>query len=229
MSHFIRHQGIEEIRHNLIKVIVEAQSVSTSTFRIVLSGGSMIDILNFDEFHSNPLFNYENWKVFLADERYVSIFKDEKDESTWSLFRKKMSNTPLFMKSFFLPPIPSIDIDIDTCCNVYDLIIGNDSFNLVLLGLGPDGHTASLFPPFSVISKNSIIPILSSPKPPPKRISMSIDRLNNSQKIVLIALGSSKAEVVKKIIKECDESFPPTHLKDVEFWLDEDSGRLLNK
>jgi 6-phosphogluconolactonase len=72
------------------------------------------------------------------------------------------------------------------------------SFDIVLLGVGPDGHCCSLFPdhPSARDLSASVIPVRDSPKPPPLRLSLSFDGLNNAKQIWVVASGSGKADAV---------------------------------
>lgn len=72
------------------------------------------------------------------------------------------------------------------------------SFDVVLLGAGPDGHCCSLFPdhPSARDLSASVIPVRNSPKPPPLRLSLSFDGLNNAKQIWVVASGSGKADAV---------------------------------
>lgn len=70
-------------------------------------------------------------------------------------------------------------------------------FDLVLLGLGPDGHVASLFPNTAqtAATKGWVLPVSNSPKPPPERITMTMPVINAAKEVMFVALGESKAEV----------------------------------
>ena len=71
-------------------------------------------------------------------------------------------------------------------------------FDIVLLGIGPDGHCASLFPeqPGVHASGTPTIAVYDSPKPPPTRTSFTFDTLNGANEVWVIASGSGKAEAV---------------------------------
>jgi 6-phosphogluconolactonase len=74
-------------------------------------------------------------------------------------------------------------------------------FTFVILGVGPDGHIASLFPGHPQLNSHSIaVPVFDSPKPPPVRVTLSYPTLNNSQCTVLLLAGESKREALAAIL-----------------------------
>lgn len=68
-------------------------------------------------------------------------------------------------------------------------------FDVLLLGLGPDAHIASLFPDMAGIRTQGIhvVPVTNSPKPPSSRLSLSLDAINSAQEIWIVAAGADKA------------------------------------
>jgi 6-phosphogluconolactonase len=76
---------------------------------------------------------------------------------------------------------------------------GMDTFDLVLLGLGEDGHTASLFPghDWGVHADSpEAIAVFNAPKPPPERVSLSAHRLSNACHVLYLVEGAGKREAV---------------------------------
>src|SRR5680860_1163268 len=71
-------------------------------------------------------------------------------------------------------------------------------FDITFLGVGPDGHIASLFPhqPGIRDSKASVIPVENAPKPPPERLSLSRPALNSSERVWLVLAGPDKASAL---------------------------------
>ena len=91
-------------------------------------------------------------------------------------------------------------------------------FDLVLLGVGADGHTASLFPrqfaePKSAHgSSHSLVVATRSPKAPHERISFSYELLSEARAVVILASGENKAAVVRRALEEGDRSLPVTRV-----------------
>ncbi|MBX7245125.1 MAG: 6-phosphogluconolactonase [Candidatus Sumerlaeaceae bacterium] len=74
-------------------------------------------------------------------------------------------------------------------------------FDLILLGLGTDGHTASLFPKTDVLEeKTALVAAPMVEKLASRRLTMTLPLINNAERILLLALGSEKAEIVKEVL-----------------------------
>lgn len=81
--------------------------------------------------------------------------------------------------------------------------------------MGPDGHTCSLFPGHDLFTNASsqtriVLPISDSPKPPPQRVTLTLNYVRNSRNLVFFACGAGKADMIKRILVDKDESLPST-------------------
>ncbi|MCP4204661.1 MAG: 6-phosphogluconolactonase [bacterium] len=88
-------------------------------------------------------------------------------------------------------------------------------FDLVLLGVGADGHTASLFPgepPEAHPGRSGLVVATRSPAAPHERISFSFELLAAARRILILASGEDKAEVVYRVLEERDRSLPVTQV-----------------
>jgi 6-phosphogluconolactonase len=76
------------------------------------------------------------------------------------------------------------------------------AFDILLLGVGPDGHVASLFPEAPALyDERSVIPVRGAPKPPPLRTSLSTVAINSAREIWLVAAGEEKAGAVRMALE----------------------------
>jgi len=81
---------------------------------------------------------------------------------------------------------------------------GSGQFDVLMLGLGPDGHVASLFPGFPQLDVDDAVAVAvtDSPKPPPERISLTYGALNRSSEVWFVVAGEGKAEAVAKALAD---------------------------
>ncbi len=77
------------------------------------------------------------------------------------------------------------------------------AFCISVLGMGEDGHVASLFPEHAgLVDERVAFAVTDSPKPPPVRISMSFQTINAAEEVVLIAAGAGKADAVGLLVND---------------------------
>ncbi|CAM8924932.1 unnamed protein product [Rhodiola kirilowii] len=179
-------------------------------FTVVVSGGSLIKSLRkLTEAPYVEEVDWSKWHMFWVDERVVP--KDD-PESNYKLaydgFLSKVQIPPgqVYAINDALPAEGAAD-DYETCIKhlVTNGVIsvsaatGFPKFDVMLLGMGPDGHVASLFPGHPLVheDKKWVTFIKDSPKPPPDRITFTLPVINSSAHIALVVCGSGKAGPVQ--------------------------------
>ncbi|MGM0737754.1 MAG: 6-phosphogluconolactonase [Bacteroidota bacterium] len=188
-------------------------SLAHGRFHIALSGGSLLEIIA-PALCSNPLRNcidWSTWYVFWADERWVPL---SSPDSNYGMAKSLLLNNL---------PIPRGQIyaldnsrSPDETARAYEFSLGKifqtesnriPRFNLILLGVGEDGHTASLFPGHPALNETRrwAVPILNAPKPPPVRITMTLPVINHACNVIFVAAGPAKANIVSEVLSSKEE------------------------
>jgi len=95
--------------------------------------------------------------------------------------------------------------------------------DLVLLGIGEDGHTASLFPENPGLDDHRLaLPVYHSPKPPSERVSMGYSALNAARHCLIMVAGKAKADAISRIV--AGERLPVARVEDSEWLIDREAG-----
>jgi 6-phosphogluconolactonase len=135
--------------------------------------------------------------LWWGDERFVPAGDaDRNADATLATLR-----VPLRLDDAHVHVMPASDagLDLDEAAAAYAKELGDTVFDVCLLGMGPDGHVASLFPGHPGVHRTgTVIPVRNSPKPPPDRISVTLDVINRSRQVWFCVSGADKAEAVAK-------------------------------
>ncbi|XP_028777895.1 6-phosphogluconolactonase 3, chloroplastic-like [Neltuma alba] len=178
-------------------------------FTVALSGGSLIHHLRklVEPPHVDAI-EWSRWHVFWVDERVVpKTHEDSNYKLAYDGFLSKVPIPPgnVYAINDALSAEAAAD-DYETCVrhlvknNVIAVssVSGFPKFDLILLGMGPDGHVASLFPghPLMKESNKWVAFIKDSPKPPPERITFTFPVINSSAYTAIVSTGAGKADAV---------------------------------
>jgi 6-phosphogluconolactonase len=102
-------------------------------------------------------------------------------------------------------------------------------FDVILLGMGPDGHTASLFPDHELLNESDrwVAYVDDSPKPPPKRITLTYPVINHAARVVFVAAGKEKVDILSSVIDTPEAGLPAARVKPVQghiYWFVDDAA-----
>jgi len=208
--HIAIYPDIDTLSHDAAQHIVRIANESIATygrFTMALSGGTT-PRKTYELLGSEPYSRQINWTlvhIFWGDERSVP------PESPDSNYR--MAHEILLSKI----PVPAVQVhrmlanepDRDVASQEYvedmQRVFATDdipSFDLIQLGMGPEGHTASLFPHQEALheERRLVMPV-SVPKPPPDRLTFTPPLLNAARNILFLVTGSDKADALHAVLE----------------------------
>lgn len=198
---------------NAIAEVVGGRIIRTATrvlaeqdvMNIVLTGGSVgIAVLAaINEAKNRDTVDWGRVHLWWGDERWVAAgHPDRNDQQARDALLSHLTLPDSNIHSF---PASDEGLDLEAAATRYasELAAASPSgelpkFDLLLLGVGPDGHIASLFPERSdlVDAQGTVVAVRDSPKPPPERLSLTLPAINSAERVWLVLAGADKASAL---------------------------------
>jgi 6-phosphogluconolactonase len=178
-------------------------------FAMALPGGSVADIF-FPRLAQLPL-DWSRTAFFWGDERAVPASDPQSNYGK----ARALWLEPAKVPAASVHPMPADATDLDGSAAAYaDVmvrVLGTPPrLDLVLLGVGPDGHVCSLFPGHRLLREErlSVAALEDSPKPPPRRLTLTLPTLAAADLVVVAAMGPSKAAAVRAALHDPASPLP---------------------
>lgn len=166
------------------------------TPRVLLTGGS-VAMAVYRELSADAV-DWANVEFWFGDERFVGIdLPDRNDGQARDAFLDRVGATRVHSLADNDCSLSAAD-----AARGYAKALPAEPFDLTLLGVGPDGHIASLFPRFPQLHETEqlAVAVFDSPKPPPVRVTLTYPALANSDTVIFIVSGADKAEAVARAL-----------------------------
>jgi 6-phosphogluconolactonase len=202
--------------------IAQAAVTARRRFTVALAGGNT-PRTTYERLAAPPLRELMPWDrtwIFFGDERAVP--PDHPDSNY------RMANAALLSKV----PIPAAQVarirgeaeDADAAAAEYGRVMTEvfgsrrgerPSFDLILLGMGIDGHTASLFPGSPVLKEvfRPVAAVHAAAASIPQRLTFSLPLINAAARVMFLVAGSEKAKVVKAVLTETGSGLPASMVR----------------
>ena len=211
---------------------------------VVLTGGTIAAAVH-EAVASSPARDAVDWRqvdFWFGDERYVpATSEDRNGGQAAAAMLDRLAVDPSRVHE--MPPSDGGYDGAEAAAAAYaqellaanpDTTPGTPWFDVLMLGIGPDGHCASLFPGRpEVHDRRPVVAVHDSPKPPPTRITLTLDPLGRAREVWLVASGSAKAEAVRDALAGADVSRVPAAgprgLERTLWILDDEAASLLRR
>jgi len=217
------HRDADELAQALAEAIarIAAESIAQrGAFHLVLAGGHTPSAT----YARLPQLGrrWQDWHLYYGDERYLPAGDPQRNDSM--VTAQWTAKVPIPARQHHRLTLAGT---LEEAAAIYARALPSQDFDLVLLGLGEDGHCASLFPGGDwgmEADAPAVLPVFDAVKPPPKRISLSAWRLRRSRRIFFLVTGAGKADAVARW--RSGEHIPAAVVgAGAEVWLDPDAAR----
>jgi 6-phosphogluconolactonase len=194
--------GVAQAAANAIADELERVVSTLGSASIALAGGTTPRAI-YAALASRPL-RWERVRFFFGDERCVP---PTSPDSNYRLAREAMFE-PASIPDASIFPMRGDALDLPAEAARYSALLP-PALDLLLLGMGEDGHTASLFPGASSLTATTAVVPVVGPKPPPERLTITPLVLYAAKKTFVVVTGASKAEVLAVALRAPSSSPPP--------------------
>ncbi|WPL19086.1 6-phosphogluconolactonase [Thiorhodovibrio winogradskyi] len=161
-------------------------------FHLVLAGGTTPEAA-YRRLAERPE-DWTGWRFFIGDERCLPVEAVERN----SRMALSLWLQPAGIAPDQLAAMPA-ELGPDAAALAYTPVVAEAvPFDLVLLGMGEDGHTASLFPGKSLPDNVLVMPVHGAPKPPPERVSLTPLALASCRRMLLLVTGAGKHQALRQ-------------------------------
>jgi 6-phosphogluconolactonase len=183
-------EDAEAVAHGAARLIAEAAAEAIARhgeFRLVLAGGTT-PLAAYREL-ADTRQDWARWRTFYGDERCLPPDDPERNS-------RMALETGLTNRVGHDHPIPA-ELGAEQAAAAYAQAIAHvRPFDLVILGMGEDGHTASLFPGHDW-GNDAVLAVHDAPKPPPERVSLGPAVLQDCRQLLVLVTGEGKREAVQ--------------------------------
>jgi len=187
----------EALATRLLSSLTERQA-NSGVVQLALTGGR-IATRAYERLAADGPASSVDWsrvELWWGDERFVAAADDDRNAKQ----ALDLLTAALPLDPGRVHPMPASDagLGLDAAVAAYAAELGATSFDICLLGMGPDGHVASLFPGHpSSSATGDVIAVRDSPKPPPDRISLTLPVINRSAEVWFVVAGADKADAAQ--------------------------------
>lgn len=184
---------------------IKAGLAKKGTFHLALTGGTLGNLLSQEISKSVNNSEFKGLHIWWSDERFVPFNSVDRNDLKVAEILSENNNIVLHRVSG--------EGDLSAAANQLDIELKDIDMDLNILGVGPDGHIASLFP--NAIRAEEIcnaFAVTDSPKPPKERITFSLQKINKSAEIWVIASGAEKADAIESFL-DGENKLPVSHVK----------------
>lgn len=186
------------VAERLLELILDLQTKKDSV-HVCLTGGQTANLVyeRFAELAATSELDARKLHLWWTDECFVAAT----DPARYSLqaIERLARTIPINSSHIHMMAAKDGRKDSHESAEVYENELGDVAFDVTLLGIGKDGHCASLFPDvpaFANPGTRLVMGVEDSPLPPPERISLTLNALNRSRSVWFMAMGETKARAV---------------------------------
>lgn len=190
------------VAHQLLTRL-EAGQAGSDDPQVALTGGSIADRIHLELGSHGPesAVDWGRVGIWWGDERFVA--SGSGDRNALAARRGFLDHVAVTPGHVHEVPASDHAASVADAAAAYDRELREHltgRFTVVMLGLGPDGHVASLFPghPALDVGDRLAVPVVDSPKPPPERISLTFRALSRAQEVWFVVSGEDKADAVSR-------------------------------